>query len=124
MADGLRWDGMSLLKGLATFPDRFDMAVFMFAQTGAQKMRNYAQANAPWTDRTGEARRRLNTDVVKHPGGRGYYITLAHGVDYGIWLEVANEKRFAIIESTIIECGQKEIIPGFKHLLNRMQAGV
>lgn len=119
---GFRFDGSSLERGLSAFEDRFEAAVHMYAETGATKLQNFAQTNAPWTDRTGHARQRLNAKVSREGNG-GYLITLAHGVDYGIWLELANEKKFAVIEKTILECGKTEVLPGFERLLNRLGGG-
>lgn len=65
----------------------------------AEAMENYAKANAPWQDRTGDARERLHA-TVEETGPIGT-IVLAHGVDYGLWLEIANGGRYAIIAPTI-----------------------
>ena len=97
---------------------RADAAVRVFAEQGATKLRSYAQSNAMWTDRTGSARQRLNAYVSAM--SNGYRITLAHGVEYGIWLELAHEKRFAIIQETIDSVGTYEIMPGFQQLLKRL----
>lgn len=97
---------------------RADAAVRVFAEQGATKLRSYAQSHAPWTDRTGSARQRLNAYVsaINH----GYRITLAHGVEYGIWLELAHEKRFAIIPQTIDYVGANQIMPAFERFLERI----
>ena len=50
----------------------------------------------------------------------GYRITLAHGVEYGIWLELAHEKRYAIIQETIDHVGSLEIMPAFNRFLERI----
>lgn len=65
----------------------------------AEDMESWAKANAPWTDRTGDARERLHA-TVEETGPIGT-IVLSHGVDYGIWLEIANGGRFAIIALAI-----------------------
>src|SRR4051812_1824074 len=65
----------------------------------AQLMLEYAQENAPWTDRTGEARAGLDVDV-DHDNGNAY-VSLFHTVDYGRWLEVIQSGRFAIIMPTL-----------------------
>jgi hypothetical protein len=59
----------------------------------------YAQENAPWADRTGSARAELDVEVDEHLGE--VTLTLAHGVDYGHWLEVIQNGRFAIILPTL-----------------------
>ena len=78
-------------------------------------MQTYAQQKAPWTDRSGRARQTLKGSTEKQPQKR--IIKIAHGVDYGLWLELAHEKRFAIIPDTLRYVGQQEIMPAFKDLM-------
>lgn len=59
----------------------------------------YAQDNAPWSDRTGDARNSLDTDVRKE--GEVIVWELSHGVDYGLYLEVRNNGEYAIIMPTL-----------------------
>lgn len=59
----------------------------------------YAKQNAPWEDRTGDARRLLDVDVQQD--GDNIVIQLYHQVDYGLWLEVIQSGRFAIIMPTL-----------------------
>lgn len=118
MAAGFRMDISGLAKGLTSLESKADMAIRMYAEQGAEMLRDSAQENRKWTDRTGQARQRLHGYVGKI--SNGYRITLAHGVDYGIWLELAHEKRFAIIPQTIEYVGTFEILPGFERLLERL----
>ena len=80
-------------------------------------LEGYAKEHRPWTDRTGDARKRLTSYVTDIPNG--YRINLAHGVDYGIWLELAMEKRFAILEPTVRLQGQ-EVLRGMNRLLEEL----
>lgn len=118
MASGIRLDISGMLSGLSNCESAADKAIHVFAEQAALKLQNSARENRKWTDRTGQARQRLHGFVGKIP--EGYRITLAHGVDYGIWLELAHEKRFAIIQPTIEYVGTFEIMPGFEHLLERL----
>ena len=115
---GFRLDAEGLLKGLANFESKADTAIRMYAETSAKKMENFAKENRRWTDRTGHARQRLNGYTSKI--SNGYRIYIAHGVDYGLWLELAHEKRFAILPQTIEYVGTFEIMPGFEKLMERM----
>lgn len=115
----LNWDISKLLSGLQTTPSRFESALMAYAEQGALKLQNFAQQNRKWTDRTGHARQRLKGSTSKIVNG--VRITLAHGVDYGIWLELANEKRYAIIPYAIRFVGTFEIMPGFQSLMERMK---
>lgn len=91
-------------------------AVRSLANSKAQEMEEWAKANAPWQDRTGAARAGLNATVQE--SGQGTTITLAHGVDYGIWLEVANGGRYAIIAKAVDQFG-----PSFMQDLQRLLSG-
>lgn len=55
--------------------------------------------NAPWVDRTGDARRGLTARASNDDGI--ITMTLSHTVDYGFWLEVIQNGRFAIIGPTL-----------------------
>lgn len=114
---GLRFDTSTLERGLGALEDKVDIAVRMLAETGAVKMQGYAQGHAPWTDRTGRARQSLKGSV--EPYTSGYKVVIAHGVDYGIWLELAHEKRFAIIPDTL-NYGQQTVLPAFERLMDRL----
>lgn len=77
------------------FPQAVDQACAASAMHGE----GYAKVNAPWTNQTGAARAGLMGESgVK--GGSGA-ITISHGVDYGIWLEIANQGRYRIIPQTL-----------------------
>ena len=118
MAAGFRMDISGMVTGLNKLAARSDAAIRVYAEQGAIKLRDFAQENRRWTDRTGQARQRLHGYVGTI--SKGYRIILAHGVDYGIWLELANEKRFAIIPQAIEYVGTFEIMPGFERLLERL----
>jgi hypothetical protein len=65
----------------------------------AVKILDYAKTNAPWEDRTGDARRLLDVDVSQDADE--IVIQLYHQVDYGLWLEVIRDGEFAIIMPTL-----------------------
>lgn len=46
-------------------------------------------------------------------------IVLSHGVDYGIWLELANEKNYAIVEPTV-RLNANEIMNGMENMLDKI----
>lgn len=110
-----RLDDSDLMQGLMELDERTEAAVQELANRGATRMEDFAKSNAPWTDRTGEARRTLKGSTSKIENG--VRITLSHGVDYGQYLELAMEMRYAIIMRTIREVGSKEILPAFNRLL-------
>lgn len=65
----------------------------------AQEILTYAKDNAPWEDRTGDARAGLDIDVDRTD--LDIIIELFHTVDYGLWLEVIQSGRFATIMPTL-----------------------
>lgn len=60
---------------------------------------------APWTDRTSNARNGLTADV-NLPGTQKDTLSLAHGVDYGVYLELANAGKFSIVNPKADEYAQ------------------
>lgn len=83
---------LALKRGLASKTQDF-----------AKRVQEYAQANATWEDRTGDARRGLKAQGEQRLVR--YTITLYHTVDYGIWLEVRWSGKYAIILPTIQAMG-------------------
>jgi hypothetical protein len=82
-------------------------AVVAVAERNGQKAQDYARQNAPWIDRTSNARQGLFSQVEQQ--GDTVYIHLAHSVDYGKWLELANAGKYAIIMQSL-----REIIPDLR----------
>jgi hypothetical protein len=72
-------------------------------ESGKEKVEAYAKLNAPWNDRTGEARDGLVADLYEEDGE--IVLELAHSVDYGIWLETIEDGTFAIIMPTLEALG-------------------
>lgn len=68
-------------------------------EDAADQVRETAQWNAPWEDRTGEAREGLQTKVEANNGE--VILTLFHTVEYGLWLEVIQNGRFGVIMPTL-----------------------
>jgi hypothetical protein len=69
----------------------------------ATEVEQYAKDNAPWEDRSGEARNGLR--ALGEQRLTKYTITLFHTAEYGIWLEVRWDGRYAIIVPTIEAMG-------------------
>lgn len=108
-------DMSGLISGLGQLDRKVEFALDSFCERAAQGLEDYAKRNRKWTDRTGNARQRLSGKTFKVAKGRR--IELSHGVDYGIWLEMANERKFAIIEPSIEKYGTEQIMPGFEKFM-------
>jgi len=82
----------------------------------AAKAEGQAKRDRPWKDRTSNARQGLH-------GGTGwdsataFIIYLAHGVEYGPYLELANSGKYAVIEKTL-NSFRKELYDYVKAMLN------
>lgn len=75
-------------------------AVLAIAYRYAAEIEAYMKQNASWTDRTGNARQTLHTEV-RDVALQMLDIVLKHGVKYGINLELDYGGRYAIIGPTI-----------------------
>jgi len=104
-APGIRWrtPPSELARSLEQYGDRVLTAVAAVAQYVATQMQDAAKANAPWTDRTGNARTGLFGTSEADFASKVVTIYLSHSatLDYGIWLELVGEGKNAIIMSTM-----------------------
>lgn len=115
---GLDLDLKAIEQALREFAERSEQAITTLCETGALEMESYAKMHRPWTDRTSQARQRLK-GTVEHNQETEWTIVLSHGVDYGVFLEFAHEKRFAIIYPTI-QMKSNEIMDSFEGLVNKL----
>jgi hypothetical protein len=97
---------------------RIMVAIDALARYFANRMQNEMRINAPWTDRSGNARTGLfsfadsaATDVVI------IYLSHGHSVEYGKWLELANQGHYAIIMPTL-----QRMVPEIERQLKRLLA--
>lgn len=118
---GFRFDSQQLRDGMAAQERKTLEAAMAYSKTAALELQNYAKVNAPWTDRTSMARTTLSADAEQKTS-TVIQIWLAHGVEYGIWLELANNKKYAIIQPTI-DLKSQSIFNGFEHLMERIRSG-
>lgn len=112
------YDASKLCKNMAAMEKKVGTAVMMYMATQASETEAYMKLNRPWTDRTGMAKTMLNTKVSQ-PNENTIRLTLAHGVDYGIWLELAHGKNYAIIGPTL-NVKAPEIIEGLQGLISKI----
>lgn len=100
MASGIRWDDQITPKLQRAAQSGLDNFLQSVVQLHAPRVEAYARRNAKWRDRTGNARNGLRGIPESQKGGP-YKIILAHGVPYGIYLEVRFSGKYAIINPTI-----------------------
>ena len=118
MAFKLDYQSSTLCKNLDKMSQKLGAVILMYSNTKASELQAYMKTNRPWADRTGMAKALLNAKVSQ-PSSNVVRITLAHGVDYGLWLELAHEKRFAIVKPTI-ELKGNDVLKGYANLLDKM----
>lgn len=119
MSFKLNYNGSTLEKNIDKMSDKLGAVVLMYSATKASELQAKMKTNRPWTDRTGMAKAMLSAKVSQ-PSPTIIRITLAHGVDYGIWLELAHEKNYAIIAPTIREEGPK-VVGDLKGLMSKLK---
>lgn len=106
---GFAWQGLEKIDAaLVDWNNQFHQDLHDAVESLKDEMVASMQSNAPWTDRTGNARRELQGVVVWEDEDH-FTIFLGHGADiyYGIWLEVAHGGEFAIVLPTVMEYAPK-----------------
>lgn len=84
-------DTSQLEQGLVELRDKMNAVVLSYAQKKADELQTYAKKHAKWQNQTGIARRSLNAEARRH--GSIIRISLAHGVEYGIYLEYGHTRQ-------------------------------
>lgn len=119
MAFTLDYSSSTLKKNLDKMSVKLGAVLLMYSATKASEIESRMKINRPWTDRTGMAKATLSAKVSQ-PNENIIRITLAHGVFYGIWLELANGKNYAIIAPTIREEGPR-IVEDLDNLMSKLK---
>lgn len=114
----LQWDMKEFEESITFIQTRFQTSILILCEVAAAKMEEYAKDEAIWIDRTSNARQKLI--------GQAYYVTMdqvqiavSHQMDYGIWLELAHGRDYAILE-TAIEENIDELLNSIKRLIGRL----
>lgn len=94
-----RWTSDNLTTSLKNAPARVNIAVASACEYQARRSENFMRANARWTDQTANARNGLHAVAASTKGS--HVITLAHGMPYGIWLEVRWSGKYGIIPEAV-----------------------
>ena len=91
-------DAREVINNLQNLDERVKAGLLTIGNTTAAQMKEYAQSNHRWTDRTGSATAEITSKAEWQ--GDTLDIWIKHGVDYGIWLETraAFEGRYKILE--------------------------
>lgn len=97
---------------------RARVAILALMKFIGQKMQDEMRTNAPWTDRTANARTGLFTVTQKASKDLVVlYLSHGHTIEYGKWLELANQGKYAIIMPTL-----QRWLPEIERLLKELFA--
>lgn len=113
-ATRIDWSGLPQMDArLLAYAGKVQEAIVRIAEYFAPILENHAKENAPWTDRTANARQSLRAYIgTDAPAGypssqqlakEVVELFLSHGVYYGIFLETRFAGQFAIIYPTLQE---------------------
>lgn len=101
MALKIDWENSEMRERFRKLVDgRFKASFLGYAKEMAGKYDGELRVSRPWTDQTGRAKESLSA-VASYPDDQTIRITFSIGVDYGIWLELAHEKKYAVIAPTL-----------------------
>jgi hypothetical protein len=100
-SSNFQWQGMdNMLARIELYKQRVVWAVKQVALYWSAVFEEYAKSNAPWSDKSGNARQSLHS-YVEELAGDTVRLYLSHGVHYGIFLEVKHAGKWGIVWSTI-----------------------
>lgn len=102
--EGIKFIGLDksiekVSENIGQIVERRKIQSFALAASFAVKILNRFRANQSnekyWENRTQQAFQRVFSGVINDSDGIGFFI--AHGVDYGIYLELANFRKHAAL---------------------------
>lgn len=89
------WDDGELKLRVSTFNPKVREAIGVRFRYHTPRAETWMKHNAPWNDRTTNARNGLFTNFSHAIRGALFTMVLAHSVDYGIYLELGTENMKA-----------------------------
>ena len=113
----ISWDTKNVLAKLNSMQQKTRTSLQIIADSAAKAMEKYAKANARWTDRTGNARQRLKGSTRWEE--TALIAAISHNVDYGMWLELCNEKKYAILEEALNSQAQN-LLDAYQRFLSKL----
>ncbi len=99
------FDAKELKKKVASFHKEVNNRIATTMAYEAGYTTGWLKQNAPWTDDTGAARTGIM--AMSMSSGTRHEILMAYSVYYGIWLEVANSGKYAVITPAMRIVGEK-----------------
>lgn len=102
------WNADTLRKNTSDLPALVDRMIVAAVEYHATRGEATMRKGAKWTDRTSNARNSLHTATLHENqlgGGSRHTIVFAHGMPYGIWLEIRFAGRYSIIMPSVLSEG-------------------
>lgn len=103
-----------LQKAIEQYGDKVIRAIEQLAAYIAAKAQNDARLNARWHDRTGNARTGL-VGLTETLANGIVVIYLTHSMTYGVYLELCNSGKYAILMPTL-----ESLYPELMSMLDRL----
>lgn len=96
-------EGMdSVLQNLASLKQRLREAAASASEEIAALLEAYAKTNAPFTDQTGNLRQSISGSA-QQTAKDVYTIILAAGMNYGMFVELLHEQKYAFLWPAVSE---------------------
>lgn len=112
---GFKLKTKSMKNNIEELPLKLKAALNIYGDSAAKQLEAYAKENYSWTPRSSRAHQTIQGGV-DWINGNVMSIRVGGNVDYFVYLEFCNEKKYAILKPTIIKNSPK-IIRGLANLL-------
>jgi hypothetical protein len=106
-------DARRVSIGIADRVQKSKLAILALAESHRGAMQDEFLNNQPaqqgavgkyWTNRTSDARNRVFSEVINKADAVGFF--MAHGIDYGVYLELANDRQNEALRPLIEKYGR------------------
>lgn len=113
----ISFDTKDVLAKLDSIQQKTRSSLQILADSAAKAMEKYAKTNARWTDRTTNARQRLQGSTRWEESA--LIAAISHNVDYGMWLELCNSKKYAILEEAL-NSQAEQLLQAYQSFLSKL----
>lgn len=97
------WKADTLTRNTSNLPAVMERMITSLIEYHATRGESYMRKSARWRDQTSNARNGLHTSTLHTT--KQHTIVFAHGVNYGIWLEVRWAGKYAVILPSVQKTG-------------------
>lgn len=111
---GLKLNLGPINTGMIALQAKKQAGLTAFAESAAETFENYAKRNYPWTNRSYRASKSIRGDYMWQ--GNTVKVSIEIEVEYGVYLEYAHGKRWAVCEPTVQACSAK-VLKGLSRII-------